>query len=623
MDRLSEFTSRIDSDPRIASLSLVAGRRARGRLAASAPRPRDRSSALATDLSDLVGPLDADDPEAVDAWLRRASERGLWHDWWVTTARDVARAAEPRRPADVDVAEADDPSSSHHAALRHYAPEPGRLTVTVDVDLAGPVRDRRAGADDRGTRSTGPAGRTSPPSGWSGLTQLPSYAAPPRPATRRSSWSGRTSRAADVRRRLVPEPDRRAQQHRRGPPARRPRRHHLPRPHRLRHPALPRLTRGLARLPRAAAPDRPQRRRHHHHQRRRRRAACSRRCRGSSPSACCRCRSAWTTSRAEQAPEPRATTSLDLVKALGGKSIRRRAGQRLPAQEPRLRDQGVGGGPAGGPAVRPRPRRPARQEQQLEGAGGRPHRAPPRPARAHPRRRARVVAEPGLAARQRRPPSSIPTSAEGFGFVPYEAAALGTPTVFTDFGPLRGDLAACRACRRAGRSSSTRLISSRCWPSEEARDDRVARPAGRHRAPHVGRFRGAAGRLLRARHPDAGGGHECRGRRHGRGGRGGAVVDPVEPHVAGDRAAAEGGQAAQGPSGLSMGTGAAGRSLLDRALFGSPRWAFLAGHVRHRAAEDRHLVLSQHLGHRRRSSRIPSGIRSRRTTSATTRCGRG
>jgi hypothetical protein len=30
-----------------------------------------------------------------------------------------------------------------------------------------------------------------------------------------------------------------------------------------------------------------------------------------------------------------------------------------------------------------------------------------------------------------------PSSAEGFGFVPYEAASLGTPTVFTNFGPLR------------------------------------------------------------------------------------------------------------------------------------------------------------------------------------------
>ena len=29
-----------------------------------------------------------------------------------------------------------------------------------------------------------------------------------------------------------------------------------------------------------------------------------------------------------------------------------------------------------------------------------------------------------------------PSSAEGFGFVPYEAAVLGTPSTFTDFGPL-------------------------------------------------------------------------------------------------------------------------------------------------------------------------------------------
>jgi glycosyltransferase involved in cell wall biosynthesis len=30
-----------------------------------------------------------------------------------------------------------------------------------------------------------------------------------------------------------------------------------------------------------------------------------------------------------------------------------------------------------------------------------------------------------------------PSSAEGFGFVPYEAAALGTPSTFTNFGPLK------------------------------------------------------------------------------------------------------------------------------------------------------------------------------------------
>jgi glycosyltransferase involved in cell wall biosynthesis len=29
-----------------------------------------------------------------------------------------------------------------------------------------------------------------------------------------------------------------------------------------------------------------------------------------------------------------------------------------------------------------------------------------------------------------------PSSAEGFGFVPYEAAHFGTPTIFTRFGPL-------------------------------------------------------------------------------------------------------------------------------------------------------------------------------------------
>jgi hypothetical protein len=137
MDRLGEFTSRIDSDPRIASLSIVPGPSRSGRWLRAAA-PAGPLTAVATDRVDLVGPLEADDPEALDAWLRLASERGLWHDWWVTSDADVARAEGARKAAAVDVAETDDPSSSRHAAMRHYAPRADRLTVTVDVTWLGP-----------------------------------------------------------------------------------------------------------------------------------------------------------------------------------------------------------------------------------------------------------------------------------------------------------------------------------------------------------------------------------------------------------------------------------------------------------------------------------------------------
>ncbi len=137
MDRLAEFTSRIDSDPRIASLSLVAVPTTSGQWLRAAG-PAGPLTAIATDLEDLVGPLAADDPDAVTLWLTRASERGLWHDWWMTKDADVAHAEAARTPRDVDIVEADDPASSRHHALRAYAPRSGRLTVTVDVTWLGP-----------------------------------------------------------------------------------------------------------------------------------------------------------------------------------------------------------------------------------------------------------------------------------------------------------------------------------------------------------------------------------------------------------------------------------------------------------------------------------------------------
>ena len=54
-----------------------------------------------------------------------------------------------------------------------------------------------------------------------------------------------------------------------------------------------------------------------------------------------------------------------------------------------------------------------------------------------------------------------PSSAEGFGFVPYEAAALGTPTCFTQFGPLRellGDSDAPRSWRIEEHAADLRAL---------------------------------------------------------------------------------------------------------------------------------------------------------------------
>jgi len=175
MDRLSVFTARVDSDPRIASLSLVPGPSRTGAWLRAAA-PAGALVAIATDLEDLVGPLDLESDDGVEDWARRASERGLWHDWWVTADADVVRVEEPRHAAEVDSLETDDPSSSRHFAMRAYRPKEGRLTITVDATWLGP---HETGAQVLTTAALGALARQSDVTEIRlvGLAQLPDYAA--------------------------------------------------------------------------------------------------------------------------------------------------------------------------------------------------------------------------------------------------------------------------------------------------------------------------------------------------------------------------------------------------------------------------------------------------------------
>lgn len=135
MDRLAEFGSRIDTDPRLVTLSITPSAAHSGSWLRSTA-PAGAAVAIAEDAQDLVGPLPAQDADVV-TWARAASERGLWHDWYLTNHRDVAGAQIMLAPAELDLKENADPSSAH-AFARATARSKGRLRLAVDVTWLGP-----------------------------------------------------------------------------------------------------------------------------------------------------------------------------------------------------------------------------------------------------------------------------------------------------------------------------------------------------------------------------------------------------------------------------------------------------------------------------------------------------
>jgi glycosyltransferase involved in cell wall biosynthesis len=130
MDRIEIVGDRFDTDPRIASVSLYPTTNPNANntfLRATAPA----GCLIAINHSDLF------DPES-DDWATTASHRGLWHDWWLSNANDIKKARIIAQPSTLDQKELDDPSSSHYNSLNQQPIDTNNMTLTIDVTWLGP-----------------------------------------------------------------------------------------------------------------------------------------------------------------------------------------------------------------------------------------------------------------------------------------------------------------------------------------------------------------------------------------------------------------------------------------------------------------------------------------------------
>lgn len=171
LDRIAAIGDRFDTDPRIATVSIMAYPRYTSAFLRSTA-PAGCLVAIAQDCEALVGSVQDD----VVGWAVRASDRGLWHDWWLSNGRDVARAEILVEPGHMDVLELNDPSGSHYLALTETASNVDELTITVDVTWLGP---HETGAQVLTTAAVAAMANDDRVASITlvGLEQLPSYAA--------------------------------------------------------------------------------------------------------------------------------------------------------------------------------------------------------------------------------------------------------------------------------------------------------------------------------------------------------------------------------------------------------------------------------------------------------------
>lgn len=135
MDRWNAVRDRLDSDPRLVSCSLVYQPGIRERWV-RAEAPGGAVIVVATDASDLVGqePADSDDVDQWQRWFEQCRDRGLAHDWLLLSSSDVANV----EPWSLNVEESSDDAPSSSIAYARDARSSGTLTVAVDATWLGP-----------------------------------------------------------------------------------------------------------------------------------------------------------------------------------------------------------------------------------------------------------------------------------------------------------------------------------------------------------------------------------------------------------------------------------------------------------------------------------------------------
>ena len=177
LNRLDNVFSHFDQDPRVCSVSLVLTPFASGHQTwQRGTAPTGPVTLIAADVQDLVGPMTVQDEQSVIEWCTHASERGLWHDWWYLHAVDVFRDSTGTQMSDIDLREARDATTaSAYRTVTGPQIITGGLHLWVDITWLGP---HETGAQVLATAALGALQRQSGVDTitLSGAATLPKYA---------------------------------------------------------------------------------------------------------------------------------------------------------------------------------------------------------------------------------------------------------------------------------------------------------------------------------------------------------------------------------------------------------------------------------------------------------------